>query len=243
MDKFTAKGPFGEIECLVEQSRVKSDGVLVVSHGFRGSREGGGRAAAVARQCAECCDVVRFNFSGVRAMSSQVAELEAVIGAVRNLKQEPRLFLLGRSLGGAASVIAAAKDKDIEGLVLWATPNDLRGTFRHVMDPKDYLRLDRGESIFVNDERGECVVTPDFLTDFDKYDLSALLQSLSGRPVLVLHCDGDEIVPAKNAFKNAALAGEKCSLHVFKGGDHSFDGFSAKAGEIIAGWLGKRLRN
>lgn len=237
MEKFIASGPFGKIECLVEQSKIQSSGVLVVAHGFRGSREGGGRAAAVARTCARWCDVVRFNFSGVRTMSSQVAELEAVISAVRKLKPDARVFLLGRSLGGAASIIAGFKDKSIAGLALWATPNDLRGTFQHVMEPQDYLRLDRGESIYVNDERGECVVTPDFLTDFDRYDLTFMLQNLAGRPVLILHCSADEMVPVENALKNASLVRATCSLHIFQGGDHSFTEFSVEAGEIIADWL------
>lgn len=241
MKNFIFSGPFGPIECLVEPSKYPSDAVLVMAHGFRGSREGGGRAIGIARQCIPWCDVVRFNFSGVQIMSKQVAELRSVVSEVRHHKKGARVLLLGRSLGGAASIITAAMDRDIVALILWAAPNDLRSTFRHVMPLKDYERLDRGETLHVVDERGECTLTPDFLTDFDQYNLSALLASWDNRPVLLLHCDADGMVPVENAKRNASILGTSGELHIFKGGDHSFTVYSEQAGEIIADWLSRKL--
>ena len=83
MQDFTFEGPLGAIECLVEPNRSERNAVLVMAHGFRGSRESGGRAAGIAYQCATHCSVVRFNFTGTRILSLQVAELRAVIAAVR----------------------------------------------------------------------------------------------------------------------------------------------------------------
>ena len=239
MDDFTFNGPLGEIECIVEQNRSTNNAVLVMAHGFRGSRDSGGRAAGVAYQAAEYASVVRFNFTGTQIISRQAAELRAVLRQVRQRAPGCRLFLLGRSLGGAASIITAAQEGNLAGLILWATPNNLRATFRHVMTDEYYERLDKGETLHFTDERGECALTPDFLTDFDNYDLSALLKNAIACPVLLLHCKGDETVLAEQAMRNAQILGRQGELHLFDGGDHSFTQYSEQAGALLADWLGK----
>lgn len=240
MDNFTVNGPLGEIECIVEPNRSTRNAVLVMAHGFRGSRDSGGRAHGVAQQAAAHASVVCFNFTGTQIISQQVAELRAVLAEVRRQAPGCELFLLGRSLGGAASIITCAQEGDLAGLILWATPNDLRATFRHVMGEADYARLDAGETLHFNDERGECALTPDFLTDFDNYDLSALLAREVRCPVLLLHCKGDDTVLVEQALRNAQLVGERGELHLYEGGDHSFTEFSDLAGSVIASWLGER---
>ena len=236
MENFTFDGPLGPIECIVEPNRSKNNAVLVMAHGFRGSRDSGGRAAGVAYQAAAHMSVVRFNFTGTQIISRQVEELRAVLREVCLRAPGCRLFLLGRSLGGAASIITAAQTAGLAGLILWATPNDLRFTFRYVMGEENYARLDSGETLHFNDERGECALTPDFLTDFDQYNLEDCLRR-TRLPVLLLHCAGDEVVLVQQAKRNAEVLGERSELHIFTGGDHSFTEYSEQAGEIIADWL------
>lgn len=236
MENFTFDGPLGPIECIVEPNRSKNNAVLVMAHGFRGSRDSGGRAAGVAYQAAAHMSVVRFNFTGTQIISRQVEELRAVLREVCLRAPGCRLFLLGRSLGGAASIITAAQTAGLAGLILWATPNDLRFTFRYVMGEENYARLDAGETLHFNDERGECVLTPDFLTDFDQYNLEDCLRRMR-LPVLLLHCAGDDVVLVQQAKRNAEVLGERSELHIFAGGDHSFTEYSEQAGEIIAAWL------
>lgn len=236
MENFTFDGPLGPIECIVEPNRSKNNAVLVMAHGFRGSRDSGGRAAGVAYQAAAHMSVVRFNFTGTQIISRQVEELRAVLREVCLRAPGCRLFLLGRSLGGAASIITAAQTAGLAGLILWATPNDLRFTFRYVMGEENYARLDAGETLHFNDERGECALTPDFLTDFDQYNLEDCLRR-TRLPVLLLHCAGDEVVLVQQAKRNAEVLGERGKLHIFAGGDHSFTEYSEQAGEIIAAWL------
>lgn len=236
MEDFTFDGPLGPIECIVEPNRSKNNAVLVMAHGFRGSRDSGGRAAGVAYQAAAHMSVVRFNFTGTQIISCQVEELRAVLREVCLRAPGCRLFLLGRSLGGAASIITAAQTAGLAGLILWATPNDLRFTFRYVMGEENYARLDAGETLHFNDERGECALTPDFLTDFDQYNLEDCLRR-TRLPVLLLHCAGDEVVLVQQAKRNAEVLGERSELHIFAGGDHSFTEYSEQAGEIIAAWL------
>lgn len=208
-------------------------------HGFRGSRESGGRAILVARQLTPYCHVLRFNFTGTHILSKWKAELEAVLAGVRQRFAGP-IYLLGRSLGGACAFVTSAADPGLAGLVLWATPSDLRATFRFVMGEEDYARLDAGQVVHYDDERGVCDVDPAFLPDFDRYSWPQLWQSRPKLPVLILHCQGDETVLCQQAWRNFALARANripCTLHLFPAGDHSFTAYSETAGRLIAAWL------
>ncbi len=54
------QGPYGEINgiltpCIEENTAAP---VLVLAHGFRGSMDGGGRAAVLAEMASECCNAV-----------------------------------------------------------------------------------------------------------------------------------------------------------------------------------------
>lgn len=237
MKSFTFTGPLGPIECIVEPNRSTSKAVLIMAHGFRGSRDSSGKAAGIAYEAAASCSVIRFNFNGTRILSLQVEEIKAVINEV--LRQEPDsiIYLLGRSMGGAASVVTTSQLPIIKKLVLWATPNDMRGTFRHVMTEEYYPRLDAGETLTFTDDKGEFTLTPDFLTDFDQYDFSQLLSKQINRPVLLLHCEGDQTVMVEQAYRNAELLGKWGRLQVYPKGDHSIGDYSIEAGKLIAEFL------
>ena len=63
---FTIAGPFGKLSGVINLCEKESGRrhVLVMAHGFRGSMDGAGRAAALADEIGEnICSVVRFNFS------------------------------------------------------------------------------------------------------------------------------------------------------------------------------------
>ncbi|MFQ9936376.1 MAG: hypothetical protein ACLRXQ_10710 [Phascolarctobacterium faecium] len=117
----------------------------------------------LAEMASECCNVIRFNFNGSQILSKQVEELEAVLAYVRIKFSAGKIFLLGRSLGGAAALVAASRSADITGLVLWAAPNDLQATFRNALGAEAYNALSAGQTLYLNDERGELTLTPDLL--------------------------------------------------------------------------------
>ena len=225
------QGPYGEINgiltpCIEENTAAP---VLVLAHGFRGSMDGGGRAAVLAEMASECCNVIRFNFNGSQILSKQVEELEAVLAYVRLKFSAGKIFLLGRSLGGAAA------------LVLWAAPNDLQATFRNALGAEAYNALSAGQTLYLNDERGELTLTPDFITDFAKYDLQGILRNWRKRSLLILHGEKDETVAVDQARLTFALAGVPKKLVIINGGDHSFTNHGNKAAAEVVGWLKDRL--
>ena len=239
MNSFTFTGPYGEIECVVNHC-PSNDVVLIMAHGFRGSRNGGGRSTAFANVAAGVCKVVRFNFNGSQILSRQIEELQAVVEAVRNKYKPKQLFLLGRSLGGAASMVTASRDEKINGLILWATPNDLRKTFLNALGDELYQRLDIGETLHLEDERGKMDLTPDFLTDLDKYDLSALMSDWQERPLLILHGEQNVTVDVAQGRRNFDLAGGDKEIYTFANGDHIFTECAGEANATIVKWLYSR---
>ena len=115
--------------------------------------DGGGRELAVlAEMASECCNVIRFNFNGSQILSKQVEELEAVLAYVRIKFSAGKIFLLGRSLGGAAAITLPLHDLLIlQQLVLWAAPNDLQATFRNALGAEAYNALSAGQTLYLND--------------------------------------------------------------------------------------------
>ncbi len=246
MEDFVCAGPYGPLECIIEPYRGPGPcpATFIMCHGFRGSRESGGRAVLVARQLTRYCQVLRFNFTATDLLSKWKEELEAVLLALEE-RQPGAVFVMGRSLGGACAFVTTAVRPEVAGLILWATPFDLRGTFRFVMGEEDYARLDAGETVHYDDERGVCDVDPAFLPDFDRYDWPSLWQSRSRKmPVLILHCQDDETVLSSQAWQNFAHAranGVPCTFSLFPKGDHSFTEYSETAGRLIAAWLRAHL--
>lgn len=241
MQDFIVKGPLGAIECIVEPNRSNSNVVLIMSHGFRGSRESSGYAKGYALKAAVCCDVVRYNFTGTTKLSTQISELKAVVAGVRERKPGCKIFLLGRSMGSATTMLYAREDKGISGIVLWSAPNDLGEALIHVMGKEYYDKLLRGETLHLKDERGECDITPDFLTDYDELNLPEAYKHWNGRPVLLFHCEADDQVPVHQAKENVLTLGDCCESYIWPGGSHSIAEYSEEAGDILAAWLKKNI--
>lgn len=242
-EELTINGPFGALAAKFQpcQDDEAPNNLLIMAHGFRGSMEGGGRAAYLSQMASLFVNVLRFNFSGSQILSRQVAELEAVLAFAAQAYNNPRVFMLGRSMGGAASLITAARHAEVAGLALWATPNDLHATFKNALGDENYARLKGGEALALADERGSLTLTPDFLTDFDNYDLPALLKAWQKRPLLVIHGSSDETVDCAQAQRSFALAGRPKKLVIVSGADHSFTNHSNRAAQEVIDWLRAHL--
>ena len=242
MEDFYVEGPLGPIECIVEHNQSENNAVLIMSHGFRGSRESSGYAKGTAVAASSYCDVVRYNFTGTQKLSLQVAELGAVVAKVRQLKPSCKLFLLGRSMGGAASMLYASQDDHIDGLILWSAPHNLAKALVNVMGEKAFQDLENGITLHFDDERGQCDITPDYLTDYYSLKLEEKYEHWNGRPILLLHCEGDEQVPVAQARYNIELLGSCCESHIFPNGSHSIGEYSKETGIVIQEWLKKQLQ-
>ncbi len=235
--EFTIPAGGGLLAAVLHTSAGRKSGItVIICHGFRGSKEGGGRAAALAVEMAcRGFAALRFDFTPLGRLSSQVDELRAVVDYCR-AKLGSRLVLLGRSMGGSAALAVTAADRSIAGLCLWSTPCDLHEAFRISLG-EGYARLAGGETLDLADEFGHLRLTPAFLGDFDRFDLLADAGRLAGRPLLVIHGEKDEIVPLKQAEKISDHAAGPKKLIVIPGGDHRFLTGYGQASAAVLSWL------
>ena len=265
---FTVAGPFGELSGVINLCEVetKRRNVLVIAHGFRGSMEGGGRAAQLADEIGESiCSVVRFNFSWCTMLTNQIAELKAVLDFVRKMLQPEKLFLLGRSFGGATCIVTACEgdccaDAAAEncckgnkentasewykrntyrpdGMVLWSAPNSLQKTFIQVLGSEAFQAALQGKAVVLDDERGHDEIPATFVTDLLQYDVAALLQRWQNGPLLIIHGAKDCIVTPEQAKMNLEIAGGYKQLHYMEGDNHHLDLHYKDAGKLIKKWL------
>ena len=269
---FSIAGPFGALQGVIHQCEIpeRRRNVLVMAHGFRGSMEGGGRAAQLAEEISETvCTVVRFNFTWCTMLSNQVAELKGVLDFVRQTLQPEKLFLLGRSFGGATCIITAVGEAEVQkgsavlknetednksvleaswykrntyrpnGMVLWSAPNSLKKTFIQVLGEEKFLRAMEGEPILLVDERGRDEIPAAFVKDLLQYDLASLLQRWQKGPLLIIHGEKDCIVTPEQAKQNFEIAGGEKELHYMEGDDHHLALRCKEAGELVKQWLEK----
>lgn len=220
---------------IIHKSVSASDWVLVMSHGFRGSKDGGGRAVILADKIAASnINVVRYDFTPLQNITTQVAELTHVVEYAKN-NIGRKIVLLGRSMGGCASLIYTARHQDMQGLCLWSTPANLQQTFRLALG-KAYDELLAGKTIHIADEYGEVDLTPDLIRDFGEYDLHASIRQVDV-PVLVLHGGADAIVPLVQAQRLFTGANEPKKIIVISDGDHQFSCHAQQAQRAVLSWL------
>lgn len=209
---------------------------LIMSHGFRGSKDGGGRAVILAEAIAAIgFTVIRYDFTPLQNLSRQISELRTVIAYARRTVGG-QLFLLGRSMGGSASLATAAADKNINGLILWATPWDLAATFRLALGPY-YEQLATGKSISIKDDYGSLELSPDFIRDFARHNMLQYIKQLGSTPLLILHGSADAIVPVSQARTIYEQALGFKELVLYPDGDHHLAAYAQQASLAITIWL------
>lgn len=90
-------GPYGDMDAKFQpcQDDEAPNNLLIMAHGFRGSMEGGGRAAYLSQMASLFVNVLRFNFTGSQILSHQIEELNAVLDFAMKEYKNPRIFYWG----------------------------------------------------------------------------------------------------------------------------------------------------
>ena len=214
--------------------------LLVVCHGFCGSAEGGGALDLAASLQKQDVSLLRFRFTPHRCLSQQVVEIGAVIDFC-HAELTSEVALLGRSMGAAAALaFAASGARQLAGLCLMAAPADLPSTFRGILGA-DYERLATGHSITAYHAGEPVQLDPDFIRDFDPYDLPAAIRQISPTPLLIIHGLDDDTVPVEHGRRLFDEAGEPKQLLLLPNHGHSFTGCSDRFVPNITEWLTQQI--
>ncbi len=192
--------------------------VFLMCHGFRGSKDGGGRAVELAELAREQgYTTVRFDFTPLAPLSQQIRELADVLLYIRERFGLP-IIGMGRSMGGCALALLAQQAKDIVGFCFWATPNDLPKTMKRALGSY-YDELMTCGRIEATDEYGHIVLEKSFWDELFDYDMNSAMHAIT-RPAIFVQGSEDELVMAEEAKANYdACQGDK-EWYLVSGADH-----------------------
>jgi len=176
--------------------------VVITSHGLESYKDSD-KYLRIAERFTIDFSVFRFDFSGCGESEGDMTEdlpnrIYDLIAAIDLMKKQPyvdpdRIGLLGSSMGGYLSILAANKEK-IGAVVTWSAPYILE------------LNLDG------LDERSLASL---------KIDAINIIKKIKS-PILLIHGDKDDIVPLSHAVELYKNANTPKELKIIKGADHRF---------------------
>lgn len=169
--------------------------------------------------------VLRFDFTGLgdsggafsaTTLSHNVRDLTAAATTLIQQGYGP-CGLLGHSLGGAASLLAASKLKTVRSVVVLGAPADPEHVRHLFVDHEEAIRRD-GEAVVSIGGR-PFPIARSFLDDLGTHDAAGRTGSL-GRPLLVIHAIDDEVVGIDQGERIFASARQPKGFHPLLRGDH-----------------------
>lgn len=220
--------------------------LVIVCHGFTGSKEGGGGALAMADGLARCgFDTLLFDFTGCGeseglweeiSLSRQVEDLAAVVGWAR-MGGYRRIILNGRSFGGATVLAYAAGDPRIAAVCTWAAVARPLRLFGGSAEEEIVPDGPGEKELTFDDGSGSLRLRGSFFRDLQRYNLPGSTAGITPRPLLLVHGTADEIVPVDEARLLFGAAGEPKQLALIEGADHRFSDHAAGVWKIFFDWL------
>jgi pimeloyl-ACP methyl ester carboxylesterase len=218
---------------------------IIYVHGFKGFKDWGFVPYLGEYLSGKGFFVVTFNFShnGIGAQptefteldkfarntfSREIRELGEMVGALRGGVfgpiSKPRVGLLGHSRGGGIALLTAAQRTDIDATALWSSVS----TFDRYNEALTRKWRDEGYIEIVNQRTGQVMRLDISLLDDlennrdDLLNIGKAAGSLRG-PLLIVHGEKDESVPAVEADELYHWAGDKSEILLVPGTGHTFD--------------------
>ena len=214
--------------------------VVIVCHGFVGSKEGGGMALRMGEELGQRgYNVLLFDFSGIgeseglfeqTTLSDQIDDLKCAVDWCMAAALGP-VYTTGRSFGGTTALCHAANDLRVEGVCTWAAPARLKVLFNGY-----------AEQPAANQEGG-IYKSKKFFDDRDGFDIPAMAGLIAPRPLLIIHGEKDEVVNPADAQLIYASAGEPKRLVCIPHANHRFIGHHRLVWDTFFAWLESTTRN
>lgn len=169
---------------------------------------------------------LRIDFSGLGQSegkfedSSFITNVDDLVYAAEWLTNKlcPPSLLVGHSLGGAAVLAASAKIDSIKAVSTIGAPSD-PGHVTHMFEDNIEKIKSEGKAE-VRLAGRPFVIGERFISDIEKYDQRAVLSSLRGIDVLVMHAPDDDVVGIKNAGDIYTALNHPKSFISLAGADH-----------------------
>ena len=243
--------------CICENIRLQSDGLtlagcvfrpaaepvgapaVIVCHGFGSCKEN--HAAFAQEAAAQGFVTLTFDFRGHGASegcldSRTVNDIGAALAYLRaDAAVDPaRIAVRGSSMGGYFALHAAARWPELAAVVAIcpATETLLSEVLRDLQDPTTPL----GQARQANADMPRVMIC-DLGCWLDRADVAGAAAQVSPRPLLLIHCSGDEVIPARSSADLYATAGEPKTFWLLDGGDHRFARLDPATTDRTLAWL------
>ncbi|MDH3652327.1 MAG: bifunctional alpha/beta hydrolase/OsmC family protein [Saprospiraceae bacterium] len=192
--------------------------------------------------------VLGFDFAGLGEsegefiQTSFLTNVTDIIAAAAYLESSYRApaMLVGHSLGGAATLYAAAQIQSVKGVVSIGAPSDPNHVLQMFGEELQEIRTFGKAKVQIAGRQFD--VGRKFLQDVQDVDLLTAVRNLR-KAILILHSPLDTVVAIDHAFKIYQAAYHPKSFISLDRADHilSDKEDSIYAGEIIAGWAARYL--
>jgi len=233
-----------KLAAMILKSNNRANNLVIVCHGFSGSKEGQGQAVEMSEQLkSRGISTLLFDFAGSgksegedreRTLSKQVEDLAAAVAWARQ-EDFKKIILSGRSFGGSTVLSYAAHDQKIAAVCTWAAVARLERFFLPLVGGRAEGPAD--ELIVLEGEKGRLELQRSFFQDLKNHDIARCAASVAPRSLLVVHGTADESVPPEEAVIIYRAASEPKQLAWIEGADHRFSNHSRQAWEVFFKWL------
>ena len=212
-----------ELSGILHRPDERARGSVLLSHCFTCSKDLH-TMTRLAKGLAEAgYAAFRFDFTGLGDSegsfehSTVGTDVRDLVRAATTLIQQGfgPCAMLGHSLGGAATLLAAAKVKTARSIVVLGAPSD-PSHVRHLLTAAE---LSDEACVEVAIAGRPFPITKSFLSDLDEHDAGAAAEQL-GRPLLVVHAVDDEVVPVTEGEAIWSRAAQPKGFVPLLGADH-----------------------
>ena len=225
--------------------------LILICHGFTGNRIGANRLFVKAARtfCRNGYLVLRFDYGGCGESTGDYGAtgLGSMISQTRHVLDyafetdciDPnRVIVLGHSLGGAVTLLTAARDKRIRTIVLWAPVMYPFNDIVRIVGKKTYETcMERGSADYLGYR-----LKKQFFDSLSAYHPYQEMNKFSG-DVLLVHGTADDVIPVDYSFlfqKAFWLRSEgQCDKEIILQADHTFSSGEASEEAITktCDWL------
>ena len=218
--------------------------LIIVCHGFTGSKEGSGQAVAMGNELASLgFSTLLFDFAGCGesegnwedlTLTGQIEDLGSVVEWSR-LQCFKRIILTGRSFGGSTIIGYTARDKNIDAVCTWAAVARPDQLFSHFIKGRETGASD--ELLIIESDEAPLKLRRAFFIDLARHDLPGCAAAISPRKLLVIHGSADQSVPCADAELIYQSAAEPKKLVIIDGADHRFSNHTSEVWAVFFDWL------
>ena len=148
--------------------------------------------------------VLRFDFTGLgdsqgdfsdTNFTTNINDIICAADYLRENLEAPKL-LIGHSLGGTASIAAAAQINEVNAVATIASPNKPSHVLGHFEYVKQKLAVQT--EILIDLMGREFTIKKQLLDDIESYDQKPIIESLK-KPILIMHSPTDRVVSIQEA--------------------------------------------